>query len=298
MDGGQFFVEEQISPRQAVLPSGTLWCRDCVIARTGDQIYHRHELLGINTDGIADRNGMVRVARDADQVFDPAAMSSFEGAAVTLGHPEGMVDPSTWQQLAVGHAQNIRRSGPHLIADLLIHDARAIHAIRDLGWRALSCGYDAEYLPSRGGLKQTTIRGNHIALLSPGEEARCGGACAVGDSTRRDTMRRRTRDQSVMGEQREWAGSPTFNVGMGADPGGRPRGPQSRRSRLGTEHAGRARRLRAEPVARRCTVRAAAAAGHARSTATDRARATRTACRRIAAQKRERNRARPCPGRA
>jgi hypothetical protein len=219
MDGGQFFVGTQLSPRQALLPSGTLWCRDCVIARTGDQHYHQHELYGVDTADVADRNGMVRVSRDAGEVFDPQSMSSFEGAPVTMGHPDLMVDPANWSQLAVGHAQNIRRSGSHLIADLLIHDARAIHAIRYLGWRALSCGYDAAYLPSRGGLRQVGIRGNHIALLGPGEAARCGGACAVGDSRGNQAMRR-TRDQSVRGEQREWLQSPNFVHGMGADPGG------------------------------------------------------------------------------
>jgi hypothetical protein len=221
-----------LSPRQSLLPSGTLWARDVVIARTGDQFYHRHELAGVDTDGMSDRQGMVRVARDEADVFDPSAMASFEGAPITMGHPEGMVDPETWKQLAVGHAQNVRRVGDHLVADLLIHDRDAIRAIRDLGWRSVSCGYEADYRPNGRGLKQISIRGNHIAVLSPSEDARCGDACMIGDAKpRRDTMRRSTRDQpvgqeqrSVGAEYRQFQQSRQVSE-MGRDPGGRV-GPQ------------------------------------------------------------------------
>jgi hypothetical protein len=212
-----FYVDTELSPRQATLPSGSLWCRDVVVARTGLQTYHRSELFGVDTDAIAGRDGMVRVVRDAAEVFDPNAMSSFEGAPVTLGHPDMPVDPSTWRDLSVGHAQGVRRIDDHLVADLLVHDARGIHAIRDLGWRAVSCGYDAAYRPDgRGRLRQTDIRGNHIALLPPDQEARCGDVCRVGDAAGggRKTMKH-TRDQSVGAEHRAWTMGPNNNNQMG-----------------------------------------------------------------------------------
>jgi hypothetical protein len=215
-----FFVDTELSPRQALLPSGTLWLRDCIIARTGDQFYHRSELWGVDdVDDVADRNGMVRVSRDAEQVFDQRSMSSFEGAPITLGHPDMDVGPDTWRELSVGHAQNIRRVGDHLVADLLIHDIRGIRAVRDLGWRGLSAGYMADYKRAGRGLLQIGITGNHIAILSPSEQARCGAACRVGDAQRGKTMRR-SRD-SVMSEHRAWTDDPWKNRSgvMGDRPG-------------------------------------------------------------------------------
>jgi hypothetical protein len=194
----RFHTAEQLGPRQAVLPSGTLWCRDVTIARTGVQHYHRLELPGIDAD--ADSNGMIRVQRDEDEVFDERAIASFEGVPITMEHPDSAVEPANWRDLAVGHVQNVRRDGDTLIADLLVHDRRAIEAIRNRGWRGVSCGYDANYQPAgRGKLRQTDITGNHVALLPPSEEPRCGDACMIGDSApnRRTTMKRTTiRDQA------------------------------------------------------------------------------------------------------
>jgi hypothetical protein len=232
-----FYADTELGPRQSLLPSGTLWARDVVIARVGQQQYHRSELFGVDTAGIADRDGMVRVIRDASEVFDPQSMSSFEGAPITLGHPEGLVDAQSWKDLAVGHVQNVRRDRGHLVADLLVHDARAIDAVRNKGWRAVSAGYDAEYRPNGRELRQVGIRGNHVAILSPEEDARCGDACAIGDQAwpprKEAIMSRRQRMQVVYdGIDRlyqQWNGTrdqssvrvdPNFNVGMGLDPGG------------------------------------------------------------------------------
>jgi hypothetical protein len=212
-----FYADTELGPRQSLLPSGTLWARDVVIARTGAQTYHRNELFGVDCRDIADRDGMVRVTRDEAEVFDPQSMASFEGAPITMGHPDGLVDSNTWKHLAVGHVQNVRRNGDHLVADLLIHDARAIDAVRNRGWRSVSAGYDANYLPNGRGLRQVGIRGNHLAILSPQEDARCGDACQIGDRayTRKGTtMRRGTRDQTMVRLD------PNFVEGMGLDPGG------------------------------------------------------------------------------
>jgi hypothetical protein len=61
------------SPRQAVLPTGTLWCRDVTIGRTGEQFYHASE---INADADAGSGGIIRVQRDADEVFDERSMAA------------------------------------------------------------------------------------------------------------------------------------------------------------------------------------------------------------------------------
>jgi hypothetical protein len=175
-----FYTDEQLGPRQSLLPSGTLWARDVVVGRTGEQIYRPYE-IGVDGDGL------IRVQRDESEVFAPDAMASFEGAPVVLRHPAVDVTPSTWRALAVGHMQNVRRGDPpdddKLVADLLIHDAKGIAAIRQGGWRAISLGYNAKYARDAAGrLRQVDIRGNHCAILSPQEEARCGAACMIGDA--------------------------------------------------------------------------------------------------------------------
>jgi hypothetical protein len=177
----RFYSSEQLGPTQSQLPSGALLCQGVVIARTGQQLYHASEIGTGSGDPWNDN--MVSVLRDESEVFDPDSMASFEGAPVVMQHPSGMVAPDNWRALAVGHAQNVRRSSDTLVADLVVHDKRAIEAIRHGGWRGVSCGYNASYEAAAGGqLRQTDITGNHIAILPPGEAARCGDLCAIGDS--------------------------------------------------------------------------------------------------------------------
>jgi hypothetical protein len=64
-----FFSEEQLGPRQALLPSGGLLCQGVVVGRTGEQLYRPHE-IGAEGDA-ADADGMIRVQRDASEVFHP-----------------------------------------------------------------------------------------------------------------------------------------------------------------------------------------------------------------------------------
>ena len=201
-DAPMFFTAEQLGPKQSLLPSGTLLCRDAPIARIGTQRYHVTELPAAADSVMADENGMIEVDRPASEVFSPRSVASFEAAPVTLGHPDDMVGPGNWADLAVGHVMNVRRDGDLLVGDLLIHDQRGIQAVRSLGWRALSAGYDARYQPTGdGGLRQTDVVANHLALLPPDQEARCGPVCSIGDAASRPLARRglmRTRDQ--------WAG--------------------------------------------------------------------------------------------
>lgn len=205
------YTDTELGPKQSILPSGTLLCRDVVIARCGWQDYHESEL----PFGERDDDGMVHVLWDADQVFGGKAMRSFKGAPVVLTHPDGAVSPENWQSVALGHAQNIRRRGDHLVADLLVSDQRAIDPIRNCGWRGVPAEYEAADQPiSRGRLRQTGITGNHIAILPPDQPGRCGSACAIGDQAWREQRTVRTRDTEITA----WQNSRARKMNSGTRP--------------------------------------------------------------------------------
>lgn len=187
-DAGRWFTPETLSARQRMTPEGFLLCEAVPIARTGTLIYDESEIPVEGGPG-----GLVTIERNADEVFRTETMASFEGKPVTLSHPDDFVNPSNWRQLSVGIVQNVRRGTDVeqdlMLADLLITDAEAIELVRrdndpnSERLRQVSCGYDADYeqlAPGRG--RQTTIVGNHVALV---ERGRCGPRCAIGDS---DTM--------------------------------------------------------------------------------------------------------------
>ena len=173
----RYYTTQILSAKQELTPEKFLLCRDVPIARTGVMLYAAGEVPIDPVDGLC------RVERDAQEVFSPATMASFEGKPVTLDHPAEDVAPHNWATLAKGITQNVRRGtgieNDLLLADLLITEAAAIQQVRD-GLREVSCGYEADYLqmePGRG--RQTNIIGNHVALV---EKGRCGARCAIGDS--------------------------------------------------------------------------------------------------------------------
>lgn len=187
-DAGRWFTPETLSARQRMTPEGFLLCEAVPIARTGTLLYDESEIPVEGGPG-----GLVTIERNADEVFRAETMASFEGKPVTLAHPDEFVTPANWRQLSVGIVQNVRRGTDVeqdlMLADLLITDAEAIELVRrdndpnSERLRQVSCGYDADYeqlAPGRG--RQTTIVGNHVALV---ERGRCGPRCAIGDS---DTM--------------------------------------------------------------------------------------------------------------
>jgi hypothetical protein len=186
----QFFDGAEIGSKQTILRDGSLLCRDVVIGRTGVQRYYAGE-LGLPGDHFID------VERPASEVFAPQSMASFEGAPVTLEHPVMPVTRSNMDSLSVGVARNIRKHGGLLIADLVIRARRAIDAIRQLRWRGVSCGYDAEYATGMAGrMRQYRIVGNHVALLPPDVAPRCGELCFIGDaSSGRGTVKKPSRDR-------------------------------------------------------------------------------------------------------
>lgn len=167
-----------LSDNQETTPEGFLLCKNVPIARTGDQLYTADE-IGLEARG----DGLVKIVREADQVFADQTISSFEGKPVTIDHPDGTdVNPSNWRDLTVGIVQNVRRGetieDDLLLADLLITDQRGIDAVRN-GLKEVSCGYDADYVQIELGLgRQENILGNHVALV---ERGRAGARCSIRD---------------------------------------------------------------------------------------------------------------------
>ena len=165
-----------ISPNQLETGEGFLICRNVPLARTGTQDYLGTE-IGLN------RQDVIKVNRDEDEVFSEAAIASFEGKPVTNNHPPVLLDPETVGQYEMGHVQNIRRGtgewSDYLIGDLHIHDAQLIEDIK-IGKREISCGYECEYVDNGDGTySQKNIRGNHVAVVDSG---RAGHKAAIMDS--------------------------------------------------------------------------------------------------------------------
>ena len=148
------FGDEAISPRISRTPEGYLICRDAILSRCGQQLYHACEVPEIEPD----EDGWVTVQRDAEEVFAPQSVAMFAGRPVVMGHPAGAVDGSNIREFAVGHVMSARRgegeNSDVLVGDLFITDPRAVDAILSGTHRSLAVGYDAAYRPARTGLRQ------------------------------------------------------------------------------------------------------------------------------------------------
>lgn len=169
-----------ISPNQIETGEGFLICRNVPIARTGSMDYLESEL---NTAGSSSK--MVKVLRSPEEVFSPAALSSFEGKPVTNEHPPELLTPETYSLYAKGHAQNVRKGEGawegHMVADLHIQDETLIREVQE-GKREISCGYECSYSDNGDGTySQHDIRGNHVAVVTRG---RAGKNVAILDSVK------------------------------------------------------------------------------------------------------------------
>jgi hypothetical protein len=216
-------AEEQLSERLSLTPEGFLRVRDAVLARSGPQEYFTHELPTLD----ADESGWLIVNRPEAEVFDPRSLASYIGKPIVLLHPDDLVTPENVREHQIGTVLAARRGEGNnadiVVGDLMITDAEAIELIRRGTHRALSAGYDANYVQrGRGFADQRDIRINHVALLRNGD-ARCGPRCAIGDSRGNGKMRRRTRDQettqSAIGEYKEALRLPNQSE-MGSKPFG------------------------------------------------------------------------------
>lgn len=155
-------------------PSGGIVCTGVPIARTGTQEYLAGEL---GLDGDPER--VIRVTRTPEEVFAPEAMASFEGVCVCDGHPPESVTAVNFSQYGKGHAQNVRREGEYLVADLHIEDAVLADQVLHRAKREVSCGYTTTYVPDGNGYCQTNIRGNHVAVVLRG---RAGSEVSIKDT--------------------------------------------------------------------------------------------------------------------
>lgn len=187
----KFYVTSKISENMHETPEGYLLCLGVPIARTGEMTYGRGESPLEPGD-----DGKVIVTRDKDAIFSPETMASFEGKAVTIGHPDDFVSPENWSQLTKGVIQNVRRgTGANendLIADLLITDSKAIELVK-AGLREVSCGYEADFIQAGIGRGvQESIIGNHLALVDQG---RAGSSYAINDSKTGKGSRMKLKDK-------------------------------------------------------------------------------------------------------
>lgn len=170
----QFFVSEQLGEHRAFSPEGYLICKDVPLARVGAFLYSAGEL------GLEGRDPMegINVRREADELFAPESLASFEGKPVTDGHPEEFASLDNVKQLSCGHAQNVHREGDLMVADLIITDKKLIDKILSGHAYEISNGYDSEIEERNGAFYQTHFIGNHIAVV---ERGRCGSICSIGD---------------------------------------------------------------------------------------------------------------------
>ncbi len=168
------YYGNKISPHITKTPEGFLICHDVPLARLGPMQYRASELsLPGNPEQI------VTVNRYAEDVFAPAAIASFEGKDVTAGHPPENLTAETWAAYARGHVENVRRQEDFLVGDLIIKDSQLANEVQSGAVREVSAGYTAEFLPDGDCLKQTNIRGNHVAVVPRG---RAGHDVAIKDA--------------------------------------------------------------------------------------------------------------------
>ncbi|EOV8176832.1 DUF2213 domain-containing protein [Raoultella planticola] len=181
----KYFFKTRLGNTRFQLADGSVLFKDVPIGRTGEQVYGAEEL----PDLIPDESGLITVRRTPEEVFSERTIASFEGMAVTIGHPKDFngniifVTPQNWRLLANGHIQNVRRGegdkADLLLADVIAKTPEAIQAVED-GDDEVSCGYDADYRQiSPGIVEQYAITGNHLAFVPNG---RAGSRCALGDS--------------------------------------------------------------------------------------------------------------------
>ena len=170
-----YYYGTEISPNQIETAEGFLICKNVPIARTGMQEYTARDLM---LDGDPER--MIKVNRYETDVFEPAALASFEGKPVTDGHPPEEVEPANFASYAKGHIQRVRREGDFMVADLYINDPILINDVRNGIKREVSCGYICEYTADGDGYKQSKIRGNHVAVVLRG---RAGHEVAIKDES-------------------------------------------------------------------------------------------------------------------
>lgn len=81
------YFGSRISANMITTPEGYLVCKNVPVARTGTQQYRGCEF------GADEPNKIYNVTRSEPEVFDKAAVASFEGKPVCDEHPDTDVTP-------------------------------------------------------------------------------------------------------------------------------------------------------------------------------------------------------------
>lgn len=172
------YYGDVISPNMARTPEGYLICKNVPIGRTGTMQYEGKD-IGLEGE---DAYKVFDVIRTEEDLFEEAAIASFEGKPTTNGHPVEDVLPVNWAGYSRGHVQNVRRGTGEdtdkMIADLYITDPVLISEIEQ-GKREVSSGYTCRYAMREDGIvHQMGIRGNHVAVVDKG---RAGATVSIKD---------------------------------------------------------------------------------------------------------------------
>ncbi len=173
----------KLSPHRIKNDKGQLIVTGCEFARTGKQKYHSSE-LGLKDDKF------IYLDRPVEEVSDSKTVASFEGAPVTLDHPEDDVKVGVnYDTLAKGFATNVKyiadsdKEG-HLQADFIFTDADLIKRIENNEINELSAGYNCDV--DEKDWVQRHIRGNHIAVVA---QARAGHQARLLDKKYKSTSK-------------------------------------------------------------------------------------------------------------
>lgn len=178
----KFHVTQSLSDRKHLTAEGFLIIENVPVGRTGEMLYRPEDLPGLK----GGPDGIVRVQRTADALFNPSFLASLNGKSIINNHTARGEDvtPANWKERSVGVMLNPRPGTADLsdcaVVDFLVTDPGIISFTRDTSVD-VSLGYDAEYIPIKGKpgyYQQVDMIGNHGALVAKG---RCGPRCSTGD---------------------------------------------------------------------------------------------------------------------
>lgn len=201
----RYFAPEKLGPNRAKTPEGFLVCYDVPVARLGSQEYAPEELAALPQKIEPGSNGMISVARTAEELFRPDSLATLNGKDVVDEHPEDDpdrtfdIEPDNFRFLTRGVVMNPRRGKGAdedvILCDLLVKDKSAIEAVEQ-GKVEVSAGYRAQYFKlGPGKVEQRNIFFNHVALVEAG---RCGSRCSIRDH------KPRNKEQPMAKQEKGW----------------------------------------------------------------------------------------------
>lgn len=116
--------------------------------------------------------GVFRELRPADEVLDPASLSTLDGVPFTIEHPDDGVDAANARELTHGWVLEVKVDGDLVLTRIRVATEDALAAIQ-AGKLELSCGYTTKLDLAPGVAEngdaydaiQRDIRYNHLALV-------------------------------------------------------------------------------------------------------------------------------------